>query len=262
MKQKTFCIMVALALCLSGVGCIEPEEKPPEYNDLPNPHYRPQRDVPLEPSPVQGELVTPTGAVLLKHLAKRFGPPPPMTLRKIGYGAGRKDFSSGAGDATDRPNVLRLWLGEVQGPAKQEQLIMLETNIDDMNPQLYEHVAGRLFAGGALDVTLTAVQMKKNRPGTLLSVLCRPEQADQLSDIVFRQTTTIGVRRFSVTRQALPRRFDTVDTRFGSVQVKVVILPDGSERATPEYDDCQRLALEAGVPLMDVLHEAKRALSH
>ena len=219
------------------------------------------RDVPLEPAPVQGELVTPTGAALLKHLAKSFGPPPAMTLRAIGYGAGRKDFSGGAGDAGDHPNVLRLWLGEVQVPATREPLIMLETNIDDMNPQLYEHVAGRLFASGALDVTLTAVQMKKNRPGTLLSVLCRPEQAEELSDIIFRETTTIGIRRVSVTRQALPRRFETVETQFGSVQIKVAILPDGSKRATPEYDDCQRLAAEAGVPLMDVMQEANRALS-
>jgi uncharacterized protein (TIGR00299 family) protein len=218
-------------------------------------------DVQLEPSPVHGELVTPTGAALLKHLAKRFGPPPAMTLRTIGYGAGRKDFSAGAGDATSHPNVLRLWLGEVQVPATQEPLIMLETNIDDMNPQLYAHVASKLFASGALDVTLAAVQMKKNRPGTLLSILCRLEQADQLSDIVFRETTTIGVRRVSVTRQALPRRFDEVETQFGSVQVKVAILPDGSERATPEYDDCQRLAVEAGVPLMDVMQEVTRALS-
>lgn len=216
------------------------------------------RDVPLSPAPVVGELVTPTGAALVTHLAKEFGPAPAMTLRAIGYGAGRKDFASGDGGAIGHPNVIRLWLGELESKATLEPLVLLETNIDDMNPQLYEHVAGKLFAAGALDVTLGAVQMKKNRPGTLLSVVCRPEQADRLADIVFRETTTLGIRRIAVTRQALPRRFEQVETRFGTVQVKVATLPDGSERATPEYEDCRRLAEAAGVSLVAVMQEAKR----
>jgi uncharacterized protein (DUF111 family) len=173
-----------------------------------------------------------------------------MRVRAIGYGAGRKDFA--------HPNILRLWLGEAEGEAGLEPMVLLESNIDDMNPQLYAHVMQRLFAAGALDVTLSAVQMKKNRPGTLLSVLCRPGQADELSVIVFRETTTLGIRRIPVTRQALPRRFERVETRFGMVHVKVATLPDGSERATPEYEDCRRLAQEAGVPLMDVMEEAGR----
>lgn len=218
-------------------------------------------DVPLSPAPVEGELVTPTGAALLTHLSKSFGPPPAVTLRAVGYGAGRKDFPSREEGAGSYPNVLRLWLGEAETQAMLEPLVLLETNIDDMNPQLYAHVTSQLFAAGALDVTLASVQMKKNRPGILFSVLCRPEQADQLSGIVFRETTTLGIRRIRVTRQALPRRFKTVETRYGPVQFKVATLPDGSERMTPEYEDCRRLAEEAGVPLMAVLQEAKRAFS-
>jgi len=213
------------------------------------------RGVPLVPAPVQGELVTPTGAALLTHRVEGFGSPPAMTLRAIGYGAGRKDFDGGP------PNVLRLWIGEASRAATWEPMVLLETNIDDMNPQLYEHVAAGLFEAGALDVTLTPVQMKKNRPGTMLSILCRSEQADQLSGIVFHETTTLGVRRIPLTRQALPRRFERVETRFGTVQFKVATLPDGSERAAPEYEACRRLAQAAGVPLIAVVDEAKRALA-
>jgi hypothetical protein len=122
-------------------------------------------------------------------------------------------------------------------------------------------VARQLFGAGALDVTLGAVQMKKSRPGTLLSVLCRPEQANGLSSVIFRETTTLGIRRVAVARQALPRRFEQVKTRFGPVQVKVATLPDATERATPEYEDCRRLAQDAGVPLADVMQEARQAFS-
>lgn len=217
------------------------------------------RGVPLTPSPVEGELVTPTGAALLTHLSESFGPPPAMTLRTLGHGAGRKDFSAAEPGAAGHPNILRLWLGESKRDPALEPMVLLETNIDDMNPQLYEHVAQRLFAAGALDVTLAPLQMKKNRPGTLLSVLCRPEQADGLSAIVFRETTTLGIRRIPLTRQALPRRFEHVDTRFGPVKIKVATLPDGSERVAPEYDDCRQLAEKAGVPVAVVMESARAA---
>ncbi len=210
------------------------------------------RDVALSPAPVQGELVTQTGAALLTHLARSFGPPPAMTLRTVGYGAGRKDFS--------HPNVLRLWLGEVEGGAALERLVLLETGIDNMNPQLYEHVSEQLLDAGARDVMLVPAQMKSNRPGMVLSVLCRPEQMDRLSDILFLQTSTLGVCRTLLTRQTLPRRFEPVRTRFGVVQVKVATLPDGSERAIPEYEDCRRLAQDAGVPLIRVLEEVQRLM--
>jgi uncharacterized protein (TIGR00299 family) protein len=217
------------------------------------------RDVPLTPAPVDGELVTPTGAALLTHVAGEFGPPPAMTLRRIGYGAGHKDFASSLPARVGYPNVLRVWLGDTAGNVALEPMVMLETNIDDMIPQLYDHVAELLFGAGALDVTLSAVQMKKNRPGTLLSVLCRPEQADQLSQIIFIETTTLGIRRMSLRRQALSRRFVQVQTEFGPVRVKLAMLPDGTERAAPEYEDCRQLAHRAGVPLATVMEAAKRA---
>ncbi len=217
--------------------------------------------VPLVPAPVEGvELVTPTGAVLLTHVAAAFGPPPPMTLQRVGYGAGQKRLIV--------PNVLRLWLGETSpavhgtgSPAPlREPLVLLETNIDDMDPQLYEHVADRLFAAGALDVYLTPVQMKKHRPGVLLSVLTRPEQADSLVGLLFAETTTLGVRRLPVDRYALARTFETVETPYGPVKVKVATLPDGSRRAKPEYEACRRLAEAAKVPLQRVIAEAQKAV--
>jgi uncharacterized protein (TIGR00299 family) protein len=209
-------------------------------------------DVALSPAPVEGELVTPTGAALLTHLTRSFGPPPVMTLRAVGYGAGRKDFSP--------PHVLRLWLGEVEGEATLERLVLLETSIDDMIPQIYAHVIEELFATGARDVTLTPVQTRQNRPGTILSVLCHPEQVSRLSEIIFLQTTTLGVRRIPLTRQILPRRFERVQTRFGVVQVKVAMLPDGSRRMIPKYEDCLRLAQDAGVPLIEVIEEVRRLM--
>lgn len=217
------------------------------------------RGVPLVPAPVDGELVTPTGAALLGFAAKGFGPPPALTLRRIGYGAGRKDFTTPTGDPGP-PNVLRVWLGEIERESMLEPLLMLETNIDDMNPQLFEHVAQRLFAAGALDVTLTAVQMKKNRPGTLLSTLCSPEEADSLSEIIFRETTTLGIRRIPLQRQALPRYVGRVKTPHGSVRTKAATLPDGSVRASPEYDDCRLIAEKTGEPLRLIMDEAQRAI--
>jgi hypothetical protein len=136
--------------------------------------------------------------------------------------------------------------------------ILLETTIDDMNPQIYEHVSELLFDAGALDATLTPVQMKKNRPGTLLSVLCRPEQADELSMIIFSETTTLGIRRIPVTCQALPQRFEQIETPYGALRVKAAVAPDGTERATPEYEDCRRLAREVGVPLKVVMDTVLR----
>jgi len=217
------------------------------------------RGVPLVPAVVDGELVTPTGAALLTFLVKQFGPPPAMTLRKIGYGAGRKDFAAPNGSAAP-PNVLRLWLGDVERERMLEPLVMLETNIDDMNPQVYEYVAQQLFAAGALDVTLTDVQMKKNRPGTLLSALCAPERADSLSNIIFRETTTLGIRRVSLQRQALPRHSGQVEIPHGVVRTKTVMLPDGSVRVSPEYDDCRQIAEQTGEPLREIMDQAKRAL--
>jgi uncharacterized protein (TIGR00299 family) protein len=207
--------------------------------------------VPVRYVEVESELVTPTGAAILTTVADRFGGFPPLTLTKVGVGAGRRDLPF--------PNVIRLWLGEtasVEG-LTIEALSVLETNIDDMNPQIYAHVMERLFAAGALDVTVTPLYMKKNRPAVLLSVLCHPELAETAMHILFEETTTLGVRRQTVERICLPRRFETVETPYGPIQVKVARW-DGIEHCMPEYEDCRKAAEAHKVPLADVMQAAKR----
>lgn len=205
---------------------------------------------PITGSDIDRELVTPTGAALLSHLVAGWGQIPPMTLIASGLGAGGWDLPI--------PNVLRLLIGE-QSPAQTgqvETLHTLETNIDDMNPELYGYVMEKLFETGALDVTLFPAQMKKNRPATVLSVLCRPEQSAALRQILFTETSTIGVRQQEVKRYSLNRRTETVDTPFGPVRVKVVQLGSGQERRTPEYEDCRRAAQSGNVPLQEVYRVA------
>jgi hypothetical protein len=211
------------------------------------------KGVPVVGSEIEKELVTPTGAVLLTDLAEAFGPIPPMTLAAVGYGAGGWDLPI--------PNVLRLLLGEAagQGAASVETLVMLETNVDDQNPEIYEYVMTRLFQAGALDVFLSNIQMKKNRPATLLHVLSRPEQVEALRLILFSETSTLGIRQQTVTRHALPRRTETVETPYGPVKVKVAWWAEGQVKFAPEYEDCRRLAEEHGVPLREVYLAAGRA---
>ncbi len=212
------------------------------------------RGVPVLSRDVEGELVTPTGAAILTTLAKGFGPFPPMTVERIGYGAGQRDFPF--------PNLLRLLVGSTSPTlgARLETLTLLEANIDDLNPECYGHLMERLFAAGALDVYLTPVQMKKNRPGILLSVACPSAQAEVLAALVFAETTTIGLRRQEVQRWALARERMEVETPYGRVGVKVARLGGKVMTASPEYEDCRRLALERGVPLKEVYLAAEVAL--
>ena len=210
--------------------------------------------VPVLSRDVDGELVTPTGAAILTTMAEGFGPFPPMTVEKIGYGAGQRDFPF--------PNLLRLLVG-ITSPtldARMETLTLLEANIDDLNPEFYGHLMERLFTAGALDVYLTPVQMKKNRPGVVLSVTCPPAQAEALAALVFAETTTIGLRRQEVQRWALARERVEVETSCGTVGVKVARLSGRVVTASPEYEDCRRLALESGVPLKEVYAAAEAAL--
>jgi hypothetical protein len=209
--------------------------------------------VPVTGSDVDVELVTPTGAALLSSLAASFGPIPDMRLAGVGYGAGGRDLPI--------PNVLRLLLGEAApagGPATQT-LALLETNVDDMNPEVYDYVMARLFAAGGLDVFLSPIHMKKNRPATLLRVLCRPEDADAMIAILFAETTTLGVRQQWVARHCLERSLRTVSTPYGPVRVKVAQVAAGRAKAAPEYEDCRRLAEAGGVPLREVYRAAERA---
>jgi hypothetical protein len=211
------------------------------------------KDVPIVGSEIEKELVTPTGAALLAALATGFGPIPPMTLRAVGYGAGGRDLPV--------PNVVRLLLGEQDAPASLgvESVVVLETNIDDLNPQIYDHVMARLFMAGALDVFLSPIQMKKNRPGTLLRVICRPGDSGPLTGILLRETSTLGVRQQTMGRMSLPREFRVVTTPYGDVRIKIATLGDGTRRAAPEYDDCRRLAEATGAALREVYRAAERA---
>lgn len=204
---------------------------------------------PTRPAPGPGELVTPTGAALVCALAE-FGQPP-MNITRVGMGAGQKSF--------DWPNVARLWLGEGTESARQPvpdqahaaptRLVQLETNIDDMSPELYAPVRAQLFAAGALDVWLTPVQMKKGRPGTLIGVLATPQDEPGLTHILLRETTTLGVRVHDVRRHEAGRVQRVVETEFGPIRVKVKLLDGAEVGVKPEYDDCRRAAETYGVPL-------------
>ena len=208
------------------------------------------RGVPVTGVEAEGETVTPTGAAILTTLAASYGSPPAFTLRSVGYGAGRRE--------AEYPNVLRLLIGEMADEAETEWLVLLETNIDDLNPQVYDHLMNRLFGAGALDAWLTPVQMKKNRPGVLVSVLCQAAGEARLADILFRETTTLGLRRQTVERRRLPREIREVQTRYGAARVKVAFADGRVLRAAPEYEDCRRLAEANGVPLRQVLAEVER----
>jgi pyridinium-3,5-bisthiocarboxylic acid mononucleotide nickel chelatase len=207
--------------------------------------------VPIRYVDIESELVTPTGAAILTTVADRFGGFPPLTLHKVGVGAGRRDLPF--------PNVIRLWLGETppMDGLTIESLDILETNIDDMNPQIFAYVMERLFAAGALDVTFTPQQMKKNRPAVLISVLCRPELDETLIRILFEETTTLGVRRQTMERICMPRAFEIIETVYGPIHVKVARW-SGIEHRMPEYEDCRKAAEAYKVPLAEVMQEAKK----
>jgi uncharacterized protein (TIGR00299 family) protein len=194
------------------------------------------------------ELTTPTGAAVAVTLAVRFGPPPPMTLSAAGYGAGDADFSEHA-------NVLRVMIGEASGATEATTVSVLEANLDDLSPQVLAYAMERLFDAGALDVSFSPVFMKKNRPGTLLRVIARPEDQETLASILFAETSTLGIRIYAAERRVQSRRIVEVDTPYGRVRVKV----SGGGAWAPEYEDCRKLAREKGVPLKEVLSEASLA---
>ncbi|MGD9633256.1 MAG: nickel pincer cofactor biosynthesis protein LarC [Pirellulales bacterium] len=215
------------------------------------------RGVPLAPLDVEGELTTPTGAAIVAALATAFGPLPAMTVDKIGYGAGQKEFP--------QPNILRLLVGEqvVSGTGNRapqlESIVVLETNLDDAPGNAVSHAVERLFAAGALDVAVTPMQMKKGRPALLVSVQAHPADAAVLEAILFQETTTLGVRRLAVERTVLAREPHAVATPWGAVAGKVAYLPNGKQRFSPEYDACHKISVEHGVALADVLAAARQA---
>jgi pyridinium-3,5-bisthiocarboxylic acid mononucleotide nickel chelatase len=215
------------------------------------------RGAPIYTSGIQKELVTPTGAAIATTLSTSYSKIPEMIMRAIGYGAGSADFP-------EKANVMRLLIGERESASAEQNphnladapITVIETNVDDMSPQIYGYFVERALSAGALDVFSTAVQMKKNRPGLLITILCEPACASRLTDLLFSETTTIGVRMYEARRRTLAREFLSVDTGHGPVRMKISRLNGSVLNATPEYDDCQRIAAEKGIPLKDVLAAA------
>ena len=201
------------------------------------------------------ELVTPTGAAMVATLCDSFGPHPAMSVAAIGYGAGTADLEG-------QPNVLRIMIGEEAektAPGFDEEIAVIEANLDDMNPQIYGYFLEKALAAGALDVYTTPVQMKKNRPGTLLTVLCKPQDTHTVMTLIFAETTTFGARTYRAARRTLPREFVSVSTDFGDVRIKISRMNGRILHVAPEYDDCRRLAVEKNVPLQRVISDALRA---
>jgi uncharacterized protein (TIGR00299 family) protein len=207
---------------------------------------------PIYAGPVTAELVTPTGALIVTDYARRFGPLPAMRVEAVGYGAGTREFPG-------HPNVLRVWLGEAAGDEAAERILRIECEIDDMNPQLFGPLMDRLAGAGALDVFYGAVQMKKNRPGTLVTVIAPPDRREAIVGLLFAETTTIGVRYDEMLRDRLEREIRTIETPLGAVRVKVAGRGGKVLNAAPEFDDCARIAAERGLPIKDVQAIAVKA---
>jgi pyridinium-3,5-bisthiocarboxylic acid mononucleotide nickel chelatase len=211
------------------------------------------QNAPVYSSGPQVELVTPTGAAIVKTLSTRFAPFPAMKIEKAGYGAGTRDFP-------EHPNLLRITIGDAEptDPANtsNDSITVLEANLDDLSPQVLAYAMERLLAEGALDVFSVPVQMKKSRPGALLTVLAKMEDANRLTKTIFTETTTLGVRRREEQRQTLSRRWETVDTTWGPVRIKIANMNGSVSNYAPEYEDCRTLAETQHVPLRTIMQEA------
>jgi uncharacterized protein (TIGR00299 family) protein len=210
------------------------------------------KGIPIYSSPVREELVTPTGAAILTSLAAGFGEIPEMRIQSLGYGVGDKVFE-------EIPNVLRVILGEGERPCEEDRVWIVETDIDDMSPEIHGYLMERLPESGALDVTLAPIQMKKNRPGVTIRILSHEAKVDTVIDTLFRESTSIGVRLYPVRRAKLHRRMDEVETKYGTVRVKVSTDHRGRiVNVMPEFEDCKRIAEAAGIPLKEVYREIPR----
>ena len=226
------------------------------------------RDAPIYSTDIEGELVTPTGAAIVSEVCDSFVPLPPMRIERTGYGAGGREYRN-------FPNVLRIMVGESDKVSDKtfgvlvkldsvsaetgERMFVVETNIDDASPQIVGHLMEQAFARGALDCYFTPVQMKKNRPGVLVSILCRPSEREAMFDLLFTETTTIGARSYEVERRALAREVVTVETAYGPIDVKVARAGGTVTTYTPEFEQCRAAALTSGVPLRMVETAARAA---
>ncbi len=203
--------------------------------------------IPVYDSGLKRELVTPTGAALAKGLAKSFGAMPPMTVERVGYGVGSMDLP-------DRPNLLRIMIGEETRDELVDTVTVLEANLDDTNPEWLGFLMDRLFDAGALDVVFYPAQMKKNRPGILVQVIGRPDQQDILMRVLFQESTTLGVRYRYSQRKVLERSFADLESPWGQMKVKKIHLPDGSIHLYPEYEVCRKIALDTATPLKEIYY--------
>jgi pyridinium-3,5-bisthiocarboxylic acid mononucleotide nickel chelatase len=213
------------------------------------------KGVPIYSKDVEGELVTPTGAAIISTLAESYGPMPLMKIEKIGYGAGTRDYPK-------FPNALRAVIGELEEDADRTPtaVTVIEANIDDLNAQVFGYLMEKALAAGALDIFYTPAQMKKNRPGVLLTLLCNPEDRERMCDLIFRETTTLGVRYRNEQREILKREFVTVETEYGPIRIKVSRSKDGQVmNVSPEFEDCRAAAEKNGVGLRDAQTAALKA---
>jgi uncharacterized protein (TIGR00299 family) protein len=203
------------------------------------------KGIPVHDSGLKEELVTPTGAALLRGLVRSFGALPPMVIETVGYGVGSRNL-------TDRPNLLRLLLGRDQGEAHEETVVILESNLDDINPEWLGFLMERLLEAGALDVFFSPGYMKKNRPAVLVHVMGKPQHKDRLMEILFSESTTLGVRFQYTQRRILERSSAEIDSPWGAMKVKKVFRLNGSFQLMPEFEECRRIAKEKGIPLRDI----------
>jgi pyridinium-3,5-bisthiocarboxylic acid mononucleotide nickel chelatase len=262
--------IVGTALCLEylGIDCVLSSKIPLgkgfvdcQHGTLPIPAPATLQiltDVPVYGSGIAAELVTPTGAAIIKTLAKDFVDLPAMTIGKIGYGAGSRDLEH-------HPNLLRIVTGQTDAlydpnmwSSLADTVVVIETCVDDMNPEIFGYLMDRLFDDGALDVYWIPVYMKKNRPGTLVQVLCNPDSKTTLIQRIFRETTSTGVRHHTIQRARLPREVVTMATCFGHVQMKKITDPDGRKRLVPEYESCKKIAIAEKIPIKEVYERLDR----
>lgn len=206
------------------------------------------KDIPIYHNNIEAELVTPTGAAIITTLSSEFGEMPAMKVEKIGYGAGSRDLK--------QPNVLRVFLGKMENGGN-EAINIIETNIDNMNPEIYPYVVDKLMENGALDAYLTSIIMKKGRPAVKLTVLAEQKDTDKLCNIIFGETTTLGVRIFQAQRKKLEREIKTIKTKYGNIRVKISKLDNKIQNIMPEYEDCVKIAKAKKIPLKRVYGEVK-----
>ncbi len=217
------------------------------------------KNVPIKSGDIPCELTTPTGAAIAVTFAEEFTAKKDFKILKTAYGIGERD--------NEIPNVLRVFMGEISGSCCQDEYqkaVLIETNIDDMNPEIYDYVIKRLLKNGAMDAYLIPVIMKKNRPATKISVLCREEDADKMANILFEETTTLGIRKYSVERKMMDRKVVTVETPYGQVDIKLGIYNGKVVKFKPEYDQCKKLAEENNLPLnkvYEIVKEVYRCIS-